>query len=151
MIALSLDRLGDLGLFKLLKKSLITATIERISLAATLSFSDIVLESEHLAKDIESLLAEMKDVSSSTGVDIDSIEHTIEGVNGELGQLRAALATNQQTVEKDFGPDDELFAFFGKCFNYRDRKYSYEICPFSQAKQDGRTTLGRYTRYGVKK
>jgi protein kinase C substrate 80K-H len=63
-----------------------------------------------------------------------------------LMRVERRKITEADEVERDFGPDDVLFTFWGQCYTTFHDKYTYKICPFKEAKQD-HTTLGRYTKW----
>jgi protein kinase C substrate 80K-H len=54
--------------------------------------------------------------------------------------------TEADEVERDFGPDNVLFTFWGQCYTTYHDKYNYKICPFKEAKQD-HVTLGRFAKW----
>ena len=45
----------------------------------------------------------------------------------------------------EFGANDELFALWSLCFTLTEKGYTYSICPFQEAKQDG-YSLGKHDR-----
>jgi protein kinase C substrate 80K-H len=59
---------------------------------------------------------------------------------GEVTRLEGESTT-------DFGPAGAFFPLKGQCFDLRFQQYTYSVCPFGSAKQDG-TSLGTYSGWG---
>ena len=142
MQAIAIDRLGNLGLFKALKTSLIRASKNNY-LGTSLQLAAIGPEA--LATELQTFIERLSDDPSTT--DMDVIDALITEDNKLLDQFKMRLADNDKILNKDFGPNNELYELHGNCFSVRDRRFSYEVCPFGEARQDRRTILGHYTRY----
>lgn len=144
MGALAMDRLGDLGFYKILKTTLLRASKHKY-LATALQIAQIGTDQDSLLHDIDQVMANLS--GDNSGGDIDVIDTLISEDTKLLDQFKLSLNSNEQILSKDFGDNSELFDFDGKCFSAQDRKFSYQVCPFGDATQDGRTLLGHYTRY----
>lgn len=73
-----------------------------------------------------------------------------ENLRTKIKQLEDDLQLQQQDIEKNenilnihFGENNMFYAYYNKCFDYRDKEYKYSVCPFGNAKQD-QTLLGKY-------
>jgi hypothetical protein len=47
---------------------------------------------------------------------------------------------------KDYGPQKAFFPLDGKCINLKQAQYSYDVCPYGNAKQD-HTSLGNFAGF----
>lgn len=72
-----------------------------------------------------------------------------------LEQYKRELSEKEQTIKKieselssDFGPGQVYMPLKGKCFNFKDREYTYSLCLFERATQEStsgmQTELGRW-------
>ena len=143
MQAISIDRLGNLGLFKALKTALIRASKNNY-LAISIQLAAIGSE-EFLVPELQAFIDNLSEDPLNSDTDV--VEALITEDTTLLDQLKLRLADNDKILNKDYGPNNELYELHDKCFSVQDRKFSYEVCPFGEARQDRRTSLGHYSRY----
>lgn len=74
-----------------------------------------------------------------------AIQERISDAESTMRMERRKI-TEADEVERDFGPNNILFTFWGQCYDTRHDKYNYKICPFKDAKQD-HTVLGRFEKW----
>jgi len=65
----------------------------------------------------------------------------LSSARSEETRFESELSTLRNDGTTDFGPDAVFFPLKGKCFDLRVNQYTYQACPFGNAKQDS-VTLG---------
>uniref|UniRef100_A0A2P2HXH4 Glucosidase 2 subunit beta-like n=2 Tax=Hirondellea gigas TaxID=1518452 RepID=A0A2P2HXH4_9CRUS len=128
---------------------------------------DPELDDEQTEEDDEDDLDEDEDTADDDGSQHQSLEvvydeHTqtlVDAANvarssfqeaaDRVKELNRELMEGQESLEKDYGPEDEFRVFEGNCYEYTDREYNYKLCPFDKASQSaksggGETSLGKW-------
>lgn len=70
--------------------------------------------------------------------------------SAKLSKLQSRISSLTQKLKQDFGPEKEFYSFYGQCFEGRQNKYVYKICPYKQASQvEGHSTtrLGSWEKF----
>ena len=50
-------------------------------------------------------------------------------------QVENKIRELENSLNHDYGIEDEFMAIHGQCFDYTDREYTYRLCPFDRAAQ----------------
>lgn len=73
----------------------------------------------------------------------------LEQYRRELNEKENAIKSLESELNFDFGPSQVYRPLKGKCFNYKDREYTYTLCLFERATQEStsgmQTELGRWS------
>ncbi|KAE8710354.1 Glucosidase 2 subunit beta [Hibiscus syriacus] len=70
--------------------------------------------------------------------------------SAKLSKIQSRISSLTQKLKHDFGPEKEFYAFYGHCFEIKQNKYVYKVCPYKQASQEeGYTTtrLGSWDKF----
>ncbi|XP_059628704.1 glucosidase 2 subunit beta [Cornus florida] len=70
--------------------------------------------------------------------------------SSKLSKIESRISSLTEKLKHDFGPEKEFYSFYNKCFESKQNKYVYKICPFKQASQvEGYSTtqLGSWEKF----
>ncbi|KAL2457413.1 Glucosidase 2 subunit beta [Abeliophyllum distichum] len=70
--------------------------------------------------------------------------------SSKLSKIQSRLSTLTQKLKYDFGQEKEFYSFYGHCYESKQNKYVYKICPYKQATQvEGHSTtrLGSWENF----
>ncbi|KAH6823714.1 calmodulin-binding protein [Perilla frutescens var. hirtella] len=70
--------------------------------------------------------------------------------SGKLSKIQSRISSLTQKLKQDFGPEKEFYSFYGQCFESKQNKYVYKVCPFKQATQEegySTTRLGSWEKF----
>ncbi|KAG6401260.1 hypothetical protein SASPL_138111 [Salvia splendens] len=70
--------------------------------------------------------------------------------SSKLSKIQSRISHLKQKLIEDFGPEKEFYSFYGKCFESKQNKYVYKVCPFKQATQEegySTTRLGSWEKF----
>ncbi|XVF19148.1 hypothetical protein REPUB_Repub11eG0084100 [Reevesia pubescens] len=70
--------------------------------------------------------------------------------SAKLSKIQSRISSLTQKLKHDFGPEKEFYAFYGRCFENKQNKYVYKVCPYKQASQEeghSTTHLGRWDKF----
>ncbi|CAH9093896.1 unnamed protein product [Cuscuta epithymum] len=70
--------------------------------------------------------------------------------SAKLSKIQSRISSLTQKLKHDFGPDKEFYSYYDQCFESKQNKYTYKICPFKEASQvEGYSTtrLGNWDKF----
>ncbi|KAL9659257.1 hypothetical protein QQ045_024062 [Rhodiola kirilowii] len=88
-----------------------------------------------------------------TPVNISDAAHVrkeYEESSAKLSKITSRISSLTKKLKQDFGPEKEFFSFYGRCFESKQNKYVYKICPYKQATQEeghSATRLGNWDKF----
>ncbi|KAI3822954.1 hypothetical protein L1987_10556 [Smallanthus sonchifolius] len=68
----------------------------------------------------------------------------------KLSKLKSKISRLKKKLGNDFGPEKEFYSLYGQCFESKQNKYVYKVCPFKQATQEegySTTRLGKWEKF----
>ncbi|KAE9613666.1 putative mannose-6-phosphate receptor binding domain, glucosidase 2 subunit beta [Lupinus albus] len=68
----------------------------------------------------------------------------------KLSKLQSRISSLTQKLKQDFGPAKEFYSFYDRCFESKQNKYTYKVCPYKQASQEeghSSTRLGSWDKF----
>ncbi len=71
----------------------------------------------------------------------------MRGLESRKRELESSIRTARSWLENDYGRDGQFAELQGKCFEWKQRQYTYAICPYDKAEQKENhsgTSLGKW-------
>ncbi|XP_057417190.1 glucosidase 2 subunit beta isoform X2 [Lotus japonicus] len=68
----------------------------------------------------------------------------------KLSKIQSRISSLKKKLKQDFGPAKEFYSFYDRCFESKQNKYTYKVCPYKQASQEegySTTRLGRWDKF----
>ncbi|XP_065634701.1 glucosidase 2 subunit beta-like [Quercus suber] len=79
-----------------------------------------------------------------------SVRKEYDDSSAKLSKLQSRISSLSQKLKQDFGPEKEFYSFYDRCFESKQNKYVYKVCPYKQASQEEShttTRLGRWDKF----
>ncbi|KAH7560352.1 hypothetical protein JRO89_XS10G0003900 [Xanthoceras sorbifolium] len=73
-----------------------------------------------------------------------------EESSAKLSKIQSRISSLTKKLKHDFGPEKEFYSVYGQCFETKENKYVYKICPYKQATQEeghSTTRLGSWEKF----
>ncbi|KAG4906388.1 hypothetical protein AAZX31_20G022500 [Glycine max] len=70
--------------------------------------------------------------------------------SAKLSKIQSRISSLKQKLKHDFGPAKEFYSFYDHCFEGKENKYTYKVCPYKQASQEegySNTRLGSWDKF----
>lgn len=78
------------------------------------------------------------------------VKKEYEDMNSKLSKIQSRISHLKEKLEHDFGKDKEFYSFYDQCFENKQNKYVYKVCPYKKATQNeghSSTQLGRWDKF----
>ncbi|GJN37962.1 hypothetical protein PR202_gb26965 [Eleusine coracana subsp. coracana] len=73
-----------------------------------------------------------------------------DDASSKLSKIQSKISTLTEKLKHDFGKEKEFYSFYDQCFETKEGKYTYKVCPYkkaSQAEGHSSTNLGRWDKF----
>ncbi|XP_010536811.1 PREDICTED: glucosidase 2 subunit beta-like [Tarenaya hassleriana] len=80
----------------------------------------------------------------------DRIRKEYDESSSKLSKMQSRISSLEKKLKKDFGPEKEFYSFYGRCFESKQGKYTYKVCPYKEASQEegySTTRLGEWEKF----
>ncbi|XP_038988851.1 glucosidase 2 subunit beta-like isoform X2 [Phoenix dactylifera] len=80
----------------------------------------------------------------------DTVRKKYEDSSSKLSKIQSRISSLSEKLKHDFGKDKEFYSFYDRCFETKQNKYVYKVCPFKKASQiEGHSTtqLGYWDKF----
>ncbi|XP_024974361.1 glucosidase 2 subunit beta-like isoform X1 [Cynara cardunculus var. scolymus] len=80
----------------------------------------------------------------------ESVRKEYDDASGKLSKIQSRISSLTKKLGHDFGPEKEFYSLYGRCFEIKENKYVYKVCPFKEASQlEGHSTthLGHWDKF----
>lgn len=70
--------------------------------------------------------------------------------SGKLSKIQSRISSLSGKLKHDFGPEKEFYSLYDRCFETKQNKYVYKVCPFKKATQEEghmTTRLGQWENF----
>ncbi|XP_047318041.1 glucosidase 2 subunit beta-like [Impatiens glandulifera] len=106
---------------------------------------------EKIQKTVQSILNSVNLFKTPVNIkDAARVRKDYDDSSAKLSKIQSRISKLTKKLNQDFGPEKEFYAFYDKCFESKESKYVYKVCPFKQASQEEghRTTrLGKWQKF----
>ncbi|XP_078162486.1 calmodulin-binding protein isoform X2 [Carex rostrata] len=78
------------------------------------------------------------------------IKKEYDDLNSKLSKIQSRIHHLKEKNKHDFGNNKQFYSFYDQCFEYKENKYVYKVCPFKKATQNeghSSTQLGRWDKF----
>ncbi|KAK4785936.1 hypothetical protein SAY86_002625 [Trapa natans] len=78
------------------------------------------------------------------------VRQEYDSSSSKLSKIQSRISTLSKKLNHDFGQDKEFYSFYGRCFESKQNKYTYKVCPFKEATQEegySKTRLGDWDKF----
>lgn len=82
--------------------------------------------------------------------DADRVRKEYDESTTKLSEIQSKISSLTEKLKHDFGVDKEFHSLYDRCFETKQNKYTYKVCPFKQASQEeghSITQLGYWEKF----
>ncbi|KAL9226646.1 hypothetical protein vseg_002433 [Gypsophila vaccaria] len=118
--------------------------------------SDITLSNnpswlERIKKTVKSILHGFNLFQKPLNItDAAQVRKEYDESSAKLSKIQSRISTLSDKLKLDFGPEKEFYTFYDRCFESKQNKYVYKVCPFKKATQEEghmTTRLGNWEKF----
>ncbi|XP_016464222.1 glucosidase 2 subunit beta [Nicotiana tabacum] len=119
-------------------------------------FSDVTATSnpswmEKIQRTMKSIIRSVNLFQTPVNIsDAAHIRKEYDELSAKLSKVLSRISSLEKKLKQDFGPEKEFHSFYSQCFESKENKYTYKICPFKEATQvEGYSTtrLGNWDKF----
>ncbi|KAL6626376.1 hypothetical protein ACP70R_030102 [Stipagrostis hirtigluma subsp. patula] len=80
----------------------------------------------------------------------DRVRKEYDDASSKLSKIQSKISTLTEKLKHDYGKEKEFYYFYDQCFESKEGKYVYKVCPYkkaSQAEGHSSTNLGRWDKF----
>ncbi|XVF56965.1 hypothetical protein PTKIN_Ptkin06aG0163400 [Pterospermum kingtungense] len=85
-------------------------------------------------------------------LDANQVRKEYESYTAKLSDIESRISSLTEKFKYDFGIEKEFYLFYDRCFELKQDKYVYKVCPFKDATQEeegnSETRLGNWEKFG---
>ncbi|XVF06547.1 hypothetical protein REPUB_Repub06bG0058500 [Reevesia pubescens] len=85
-----------------------------------------------------------------TNLDADQVRKEYNNYTAKLSDIESRISSLTEKLKYDFGIEKEFYLFYDRCFELKQDKYVYKVCPFKDATQEegsSETRLGNWEKF----
>ncbi|XVE62613.1 hypothetical protein DITRI_Ditri06bG0132000 [Diplodiscus trichospermus] len=122
---------------------------EKSSDIATLSHQSWLVKVQETA---QNLLQSVNLFSTPVAnLDANQVRKEYDNCTARLSDVESRISSLTEKFKYDFGTEKEFYLFYDRCFESKQDKYVYKVCPFKDATQQegsSETRLGNWEKFG---
>ncbi|CAK7341363.1 unnamed protein product [Dovyalis caffra] len=83
-------------------------------------------------------------------LDANRVRKDYDDSSTRLSDIQDRIASLTEKLKHDFGMEKEFYLFYDQCFETKQDKYVYKVCPFKDASQEegySKTQLGQWEKF----
>ncbi|XP_022746739.1 glucosidase 2 subunit beta-like isoform X1 [Durio zibethinus] len=84
-------------------------------------------------------------------LDANQVRKEYDNYTAKLSDIELRISSLTEKFKYDFGREKEFYLFYDRCFESKQDKYVYKVCPFKDAIQEegsSETRLGNWEKFG---
>ncbi|XP_076956123.1 glucosidase 2 subunit beta-like [Bidens hawaiensis] len=80
----------------------------------------------------------------------ENVRKEYDDASGKLSKMQSRITSLTKKLGHDFGLEKEFYSLYGHCFEIKENKYVYKVCPYKEAIQEeghSTTRLGQWDKF----
>nr|XP_043632489.1 glucosidase 2 subunit beta-like [Erigeron canadensis] len=80
----------------------------------------------------------------------ENVRKEYDDASAKLSKIQSRISSLTKKLAYDFGPEKEFYSLYGQCYEIKENKYVYKVCPFKEATQEeghSTTRLGQWDKF----